>query len=271
MTDTKPKNPSNPGESASKNQSSKNQPTMKKISEEDMLSLDNELAELRQKYTEAKKSREIVAENEKNIQSKMKLLSHKEIEAEKKLELRTKNHKDMEDIMEYSRQQKQRMQDLKKDREEKLKVKREQVKEQRNKIIVSLSEWRDKNTQKNKGEGNKKLSEKRDLEKAVQLGKEKIINKKKYSHDQIKMSFIQKEQQKKAEEMEKKLKRKKELEELINKELNRKKELQESIDNFNAESVKINEKIKEMDKRSEEQLAESRKMNKSGSAMKNNP
>lgn len=227
-----------------------------KITEEEVMSLDNDLAELRQKYIEAKKSREIVAQNEKHIENKMKLLNKKEIEAQRRLELSHKNHKDREDIKEYNKLQKERLEALKKKKEEDLKIKRDKANIQKNKIKISLSGWRLKNAERHKGEGNKKFSEKKIIEKEIQEGRERVTNKNKYSHDQIKMSFIQSEQKKKEEELEKKLKRKKELEELINQELNKKKHLQDRIDNYNAESVKINENIKDMDIKISEQLGE---------------
>ena len=64
---------------------------MPKFSEDEVLSLDNDLVELRQKYIEAKKNRKIVEVNEKNIQNKMELLSSKEVEAQKRLQVSNQN------------------------------------------------------------------------------------------------------------------------------------------------------------------------------------
>lgn len=227
-----------------------------KCKEDDMVSLENELVELRQKYIEAKFSRKIVERDEKCIQNKMDLLSNKEIETEKKCKAKTKNQKNFEDIKDDIKKQRDKLKELKKKNEESLKIKKDKVKEQKKQTKVILSEWRMKNAEKHKGAGTKKYAEKRNIEEAIQKEKAKLINKNKFLHDQVKMNLIQIENRKKQEEIEKKFRVKKELEERINEELNTRKELQDKIDSYNAKSVQIHERIKVMEKMNYEELAQ---------------
>lgn len=225
-----------------------------KSSEENMISLDNDLVELRQKYIEARNARKIVERDEKCVLNKMELLSNKEKEAENRCNARAKNQKNFDNVKEDIKKQKDKLEELRRKNEELLKIKREKVNAQKNKTKIILAGWRMKNAEKKKGDGTKKYSEKKEIEKAIELEKEKVKYKNMYLHDQVKANIAQIEKKKKDDELERKIRKKKELEEKINEELNKRKDLQEKIDDYNAKSVQINERIKDLENMGTEML-----------------
>jgi hypothetical protein len=113
----------------------------------------------------------------------------------------------------------------------------------KNQIQVTLGTWRDNISNKNKFEGIKKKKEREDLENIYNKYKTDIKERHKELHDKIQSNHFQKEEKRKNEEIQRKIKLKKDIEEKIKKEKKIKDEVEERINNYHNDNMEILNRI----------------------------
>ena len=113
----------------------------------------------------------------------------------------------------------------------------------KNQIQVTLGSWRENLSNKNKNEGIKIKLERDRLEDIYNRNKTDIKEKHKELHDKIQLNHFKNEEKRKNEEIQKKLKLIKEIEEKIKQEKKIKSELDERINNYQQDNLEIIERI----------------------------
>lgn len=114
----------------------------------------------------------------------------------------------------------------------------------KNKIDISLKNWKTNVSKKNKDEADKIKEERNQIRSLINETKEKNSNINKEMHDFVQLSHLQIAEQKRNEEYQKKLKLKREIEEQIQKELALKNELELKINDQQKKNQEIIERLR---------------------------
>ena len=116
----------------------------------------------------------------------------------------------------------------------------------KNEIDKSLKNWKPNVAKKNKGEADKVKEERNQIRNLIHETKEKNNNFNKDMHDSVQLSHLQKAEEKRIEDYQKKLLLKQEIEEQIQKELALKSELEEKINEHQKKNKEIMSRLKEI-------------------------
>ena len=118
----------------------------------------------------------------------------------------------------------------------------------KNQIQVTLGSWRDNISNKNKNEGIRTKLERDRLEDIYNKNKTDIKEKHKELHDKIQLNHYKIEEKRKKEEIKKKLKIIKDIQEKINQEKRIKSEVDERINSYQQDNLEIIERINNYNK-----------------------
>ena len=208
--------------------------------------LEDSIEQLNKYLSDLKKDRQKTEKDEQMLNYRNKILNYEENKAAKKLELVAKNQEKKEQIRVNINKDKEIMQEKKKKDIVNLEKQKSKNTNMKNEIDKSLKNWKPNVTKKNKGEADKVKEERNQIRSLINETKEKNNNFNKDMHDSVQLSHLQKAEEKRIEDYQKKLLLKQEIEEQIQKELALKSELEEKINEHQKKNKEIMSRLKEI-------------------------
>ena len=206
--------------------------------------LEDSIEQLNKYLSDLKKDRQRTEKDQQLLNYRNKILNYEESKAAKKLELVAKNQEKKEKIRVNIDKDKKIMQDKKKNDMAKLEKQKSKNSTMKTEIDKSLKNWKPNVAKKNKGEADKVKEEREQIKSLINETKEKNNNLNKDMHDSVQLSHLQKAEQKRMEDYQKKLQLKKEIEEQIQKELALKNQLEGKINEQQKKNQEIMDRIK---------------------------
>lgn len=210
--------------------------------------LDENIDILIKQYNEIKKDRTKSERDEEILSNRKKLLNNEEIKVARRQIIESKNQEHLEKIRVNVLKDKIKLNETKKKEKEELIRKRNKIYQMKNQIQVTLGSWRENISNKNKNEGIKTKLERDRLEDIYNRNKTDIKEKHKELHDKIQLNHFKNEEKRKNEEIQKKIKLIKDIEEKIKQEKKIKSELDERINNYQQDNLEIIERINNYNK-----------------------
>ena len=206
--------------------------------------IEDSIEQLNKYLSDLKKDRQRTEKDEKLLNYRNKILNMEENKAAKKLELVAKNQEKKKIIRVNMNKDRKIMEDKKRSDLINLEKQKNKNSNLKNKIDISLKNWKTNVSKKNKDEADKIKEERNQIRSLINETKEKNNNFNKEMHDSVQLNHLQFAEQKRYEDYLKKLQLKKEIEEQIQKELALKSELDLKIDEHQRKNQEIINRIK---------------------------
>ena len=206
--------------------------------------IEDSIEQLNKYLSDLKKDRQRTEKDEKLLNYRNKILNMEENKAAKKLELVAKNQEKKQKIRVNMNKDRKIMEDKKRNDLINLEKQKNKNSNLKNKIDISLKNWKTNVSKKNKDEADKIKEERNQIRSIINETKEKNNNINKEMHDSVQLSHLQIAEQKRNEEFQKKLKLKREIEEQIQKELALKNELELKINEQQKKNQEIIERLR---------------------------
>lgn len=207
--------------------------------------IDNSIEELNRYLSELKKARQTTEKDERVLAYRKKILNYEENRAAKKIENDLIKNKNKQRIRVNMKKDKDIIEEKKKTDIKNLAKVKTKIEISKKDIENSLKNWKPNVTKKNKIDADKTKEERKEIEDFISKTKDSHNNQNKKKHDLVQFDRLQKEEQKKEDIYQKKLKMKQDLEDAIKKELKLKTTLENKITVHKKHNEELLQRLKE--------------------------